>query len=131
MDKTFYLKNEYDVDKIIDDIEEFSNIFTISFTFYIPPKIEKENIYKKNFFINSINFAKSVMPLSTYIIYCDLTIKTEIDEGADFSEQLEASIFCYNPKTNLYEKAHKNFSFTNHMTKCALVAKLNKKTNNI
>lgn len=66
------------------------------------------------------------MPYSTYIIYRDVETKAESDAGADFLDKLTSSLVRFNPQTNQYEKVYDNYQITDHKTKCALVAKLNK-----
>ena len=128
LDKIFYNTLSYDIDSIIEQIQSFSDIFEIDYIIYISP--EKEPLYAQiqdpNTFFNPINYFKVALPRSTYIIYYDIEIKTDTDAGADFMDKLTSSLVKYNPQTNQYEKIYTNYQFSDHKTKCALVAKLNK-----
>lgn len=128
LDKVFYDISDYNTDTIIKQIQSFSDVFEIHFTIYISP--EKEQLYAQiqnpNTFFDPISYFKIGRPYSTYIIYRDIEIKTASDAGADIMDKITSSLVKYDPKTNQYEKVYNNYQFTDHKTKCALVAKLNK-----
>lgn len=128
LDKVFYNILAYDSDSIIKQIQDFSSVFEVDYTIYL--STEKEKIYlqfqNSNKIFNPINYLKSAIPYSTYIIYRDIEIKTDENIGADFLDELTAILVKYNPQTNQYEKVYNNYQITDHKTKCALVAKLNK-----
>ncbi len=128
LDKVFYNISDYNINKIIEQIQSFSDVFEIHFTIYLSPEEEKlyAQIQNPNTFFNPISYFKIGQPYSTYIIYHDIEIKTESDVGADFLDKLTTSLVKYNPQTNQYEKVYDNYQFKDHKTKCILVAKLNK-----
>lgn len=128
LDKVFYSKFDYNVNSIRDKINSFSNIFKITCTLYITQEIEESYTKHRNpnIFPNPIEYLKVAKSCSTYILYYDLEIKTDADAGADFADKLTTSLVTFNPQTNEYERVYDNYQITDHKTKCALVAKLNK-----
>lgn len=128
LDKIFYSEFDYNVNLIRNKINSFSNIFRVTCTLYITQEVE--DLYAKhrnpNIFPNPIKYLKVAKSCSTYILYYDIEIKTDADAGADFADKLTTSLVKYNPKTNQYEKVYNDYQITDHKTKCALVAKLNK-----
>lgn len=128
LDKVFYNISDYNINKIIEQIQSSSDVFEVHFTIYLSPEEEKlyAQIQNPNTFFDPISYFKIGQPYSTYIIYHDIEIKTESDVGADFLDKLTTSLVKYNPQTNQYEKVYDNYQFKDHKTKCILVAKLNK-----
>ncbi|MET3210667.1 UNVERIFIED_CONTAM: hypothetical protein ABIC26_003628 [Paenibacillus sp. PvR008] len=121
MDKAFYFENDYDYKGIIAKIEGFSDVFKVDFTI-VPTN--KDNIIRKDTFFDPISFFEIAKPYSTYLIEIDKEHKTKSDRGADVLDKLESSVLLYQDGT--LRKKHENYKLTNHRTKCAIVALLNK-----
>ncbi|WP_307399334.1 hypothetical protein [Paenibacillus anaericanus] len=126
MDKDFYFENEYDYKAIITKIEGLSEVFKVDYTI-IPSNLE--NRIRQDTFFDPISYFEVAKPYSTYLIETDKDYKTESDRGADVLDKLESSVQIYQDGT--LRKKYENYKLTNHKTKCAIVAFLNKVNKNL
>ena len=131
LDKVFYSKESYDTNYVIHKIKSFSNVFSINYTIVMSKNDEKnaQELFSDTFFNPSL-FFKIGLESSVYVLYYDYTIKTSSDEGADLFDKLEGGIHIYNPETKTFRKKYENYQYTDHVTKCKLVAKINREIYN-
>lgn len=128
MDKIFY-RDDNDIDKIIEQIESFSTVFVIDYTLDVNKYSENKDLDLSTFdnsFFNPVSFFEIARKYSVYTIYRNYKIKTDSDYGKDFLEKLESSVNIKNLETGEMKRKYENFNFSNTMTECALVAKINK-----
>ena len=123
-----YLKNEifydnYDINKIISKIKNFSDVFEIDFSM----KTNRyDNVNKdKDSFFDPVSFFETTLPMSVYVLECDKEIKTSSDEGADLMDKLESTLIIGKPDGS-FEKKYSEYTLTDHKTVCKLVASINR-----
>lgn len=120
-DKDFHIEDEYDYELIISKIEGFSKIFRVDYAL-IPS--DKEQRIRKDTFFDPNSFFEIAKPYSTYIIEIDKEFKTGLDKGADLIDKLESKVMYF--KDGSLTKKYEAYELTDHKTRCALVASLNK-----
>jgi len=125
MDKVFYDKNEYNHNRIIEQIEGFSEVFCIDYT-VDTSGMESSDVFNEYTFFNPVSFFDIAKKYATYIIYQDIEIKTSGDEAADFMDKIESNVMTYNKENQTLRKSHNDYKIQDHYTKCKLVAKLNR-----
>lgn len=121
--EVFYNKNSDDLDRIISSIESFSDIFCLDYAIVIPDETQVDN-YKDTSF-NIKRYFEATRPLSTYLIEFNKEIRTSSDEGADFWDKIESSIYIQN-SDGAFIKKHENYEFKNHTSIVASVAYIDK-----
>ncbi|MFE6078257.1 hypothetical protein ACFVQB_27760 [Paenibacillus sp. NPDC057886] len=121
-DKNFHIEDEYDYELIISKIEGFSKVFRVDYAL-IPS--DKEQRIQRDTFFDPISFFEIAKPYSTYIIEIDKEFKTVLDKGADLIDKLESKVMYF--KDGSLTKKYEAYELTDHKTRCALVASLNKK----
>ncbi|WKL00529.1 hypothetical protein Q0F98_26325 [Paenibacillus amylolyticus] len=120
-DKNFHIEDEYDYELIISKIEGFSKVFRVDYAL-IPS--DKEQRIRRDTFFDPISFFEIAKPYSTYIIEIDKEFKTVLDKGADLIDKLESNVMYF--KDGSLTKKYEAYELTDHKTRCALVASLNK-----
>lgn len=122
-DKTFYVNDSYDVNKVIQQIEGFSDVFFVDYTL----KVEEDNYnkFKTDTFFDPFSYFKIGLPMSVYVIEADKEIKTGSDECADLIDKLESCVKI-KQSDGTYIKKYENYQLIDHKTICNVVASVNK-----
>lgn len=126
LDKVFYSKETYDTEYLINKIESFSKVFSVDYTVAVSSEDKEFPTSINDSFFNPAEFFRIGKDSSTYILYSDEVIKTSSDEAADMLDKLEGCVQIYNPETKELRKKYENYEYTEHMTECRLVAKINR-----
>lgn len=124
LDKTFYDKDNYNIEKIEKNIESFSDVFSVDFTI----KLEDEGIneYYEDSFFNPYKFWEISKIHATYIIEYDKKIKTASDKGAEFLDKLESKVLIEKPN-GTFKKKYEDYEFQDRKSICAITASINRK----
>lgn len=125
MDKVFYDVNTYNHNRIIEQIEGFSDVFCIDYTVDTSNCEISENFEGCSFF-NPVKYFEVARQYATYIIYENMEYKTPGDEVSDSMEKLESNVMVYDEDNQTLKRLHDSFEFHDHYTKCKLLAKLNR-----
>lgn len=123
-DQKFYSVDNHDIEPIEAQIKGFSNVFEVDFALDVSNMVTKEDTYNDTFF-HPLTYWQVARNSSTYILYYDKQIKTDADNGADLMDKLESSVYIRAEDGTLKRK-YDCYKFTDHTTKCALVALINK-----
>ena len=126
LDKVFYSKEAYDTEYVINKIESFSKVFSVDYTVAVSSEDKEFPTSINDSFFNPAEFFRIGQDSSTYILYSNEVIKTSSDEAADMLDKLEGCVQIYNPETKELRKKYENYEYTEHMTECRLVAKINR-----
>lgn len=122
-DKTFYVNGSYDINKVIQQIEGFSDVFLVDYSLKVDEY--KYNKFKTDTFFDPFSYFKIGLPMSVYVIEEDKEIKTDSDECADLMDKLESCVKI-KQSDGTFIKKYENYQLTDHKTICNVVASVNK-----
>lgn len=122
--EVFYIKDDYNVEQIINQISSFSDVFSVDSIIKLGNIDELDNYRYDGFFSPKIHWEVS-NPMSSYFIEYDKVYKTDADRGADIAEKLKSGILVQ-LEDGSFTKLHEDYIPKDNQSLCKIVAYLNR-----